>query len=250
LTIILDENSKISIFKFNLSEKKYVVKKIIIAIDGPAASGKSTTAKLVAAQLGYLHIDTGAMYRAMALKVLRNNISANDSKKIIELAKNTSVRLVSNGTKVKVVLDGEEVSEEIRLPEITNNVSAVSTVSEVRALMVSEQRAMGSNGGIVLEGRDIGTIVFPKAELKIFMLANERERAERRKKELVAKGVDITIDDLIKEILERDRIDSEREVSPLRKADDAVELDTTKLTIEQQVEFIVAKAKKIINSKP
>ena len=224
------------------------MKKIIIAIDGPAASGKSTTAKLVAAQLGYLHIDTGAMYRAMALKVLRSNISVHDSKKIADLAKVTSVRLVSNGIKVKVVLDGEEVSEEIRLPEVTNNVSAVSTVSEVRALMVKEQRAMGNDGGIVLEGRDIGTIVFPKAELKIFMLANERERAERRKKELVAKGVDITIDDLVKEILERDRIDSEREVSPLRKADDAIELDTTTLTIEQQVEFIVAKAKKIISA--
>ncbi len=224
------------------------MKKIIIAIDGPAASGKSTTAKLVAAELGYLHIDTGAMYRAMALKVLKNNIPVHDSKKISELAKVTSVKLVSNGIKVKVVLDGVEVSEEIRLPEVTNNVSAVSTISEVRALMVNEQRAMGNDGGIVLEGRDIGTIVFPKAELKIFMLANERERAERRKKELVAKGVDITTDDLVKEILERDKIDSEREVSPLRKANDAIELDTTKLTIEQQVEFIVAKAKKLISA--
>jgi cytidylate kinase len=242
----LEEDSKISIFRFNLSEKKYVVKKIIIAIDGPAASGKSTTAKLVAAQLGYLHIDTGAMYRAMALKVLKNKISAHDSIKVAELAKVTSVQLVSNGTKVKVVLDGEEVSEEIRLPEVTNNVSPVSTVFEVRALMVNEQRAMGKDGGIVLEGRDIGTIVFPKAELKIFMLANERERAERRKKELDLKGVVVKIDDLEKEILNRDRIDSEREVSPLRKADDAIELDTTKLTIQQQVEFIVAKAKKII----
>ncbi|HAP34586.1 MAG TPA: (d)CMP kinase [Bacteroidetes bacterium] len=223
------------------------MKKIIIAIDGPAASGKSTTAKLVAAELGYLHIDTGAMYRAMALKVLKNKISAHDSKKVAELAKVTSVRLVSNGAKVKVVLDGEEVSEEIRLPEVTNSVSPVSTVSEVRALMVNEQRAMGNDGGIVLEGRDIGTIVFPKAELKIFMLANERERAERRKKELIAKGVEITIDDLVKEIVERDRIDSEREVSPLCKAGDAIELDTTKLTIQEQVEFIVAKAKKIIS---
>jgi cytidylate kinase len=199
----LEEDSKISIFRFNLSEKKYVVKKIIIAIDGPAASGKSTTAKLVAAQLGYLHIDTGAMYRAMALKVLKNKISAHDSIKVAELAKVTSVQLVSNGTKVKVVLDGEEVSEEIRLPEVTNNVSPVSTVFEVRALMVNEQRAMGKDGGIVLEGRDIGTIVFPKAELKIFMLANERERAERRKKELDLKGVVVKIDDLEKEILNR-----------------------------------------------
>jgi cytidylate kinase len=241
----LEENSKISIFVFNLSEKKYVVKKIIIAIDGPAASGKSTTAKLVAAQLGYLHIDTGAMYRAMALKVLRNNISEHDSIKIADLAKVTSVRLISTGTKVNVVLDGKEVSEDIRLPEVTNIVSPVSTIAAVRDLMVKEQRAMGNEGGIVLEGRDIGTIVFPNAELKIFMLANERERAERRKKELEAKGVEITIEDLEKEILERDRIDSERTVSPLRKAEDAIELDTTRLTIEQQVEFIVTKAKEI-----
>ncbi len=241
----MEENSKISIFVFNLSEKKYVVKKIIIAIDGPAASGKSTTAKLVAAQLGYLHIDTGAMYRAMALKVLRNNISEHDSIKIADLAKVTSVRLISTGTKVNVVLDGKEVSEDIRLPEVTNIVSPVSTIAAVRDLMVKEQRAMGNEGGIVLEGRDIGTIVFPNAELKIFMLANERERAERRKKELEAKGVEITIEDLEKEILERDRIDSERTVSPLRKAEDAIELDTTRLTIEQQVEFIVTKAKEI-----
>jgi len=226
------------------------LKKIIIAIDGPAASGKSTTAKLVAAQLGYLHIDTGAMYRAMALKVLRNKIAPNDSEKVAALANNTTVRLVSNNGKVRVLLDGEEVSDEIRLPEVTNIVSPVSTVSEVRKLMVNEQRAMGNESGIVLEGRDIGTVVFPKAELKIFMLADARERALRRKKELDAKGVAVSLIELEKEILERDRIDSERAVSPLRKAEDAIELDTTSLSIKQQVEFIVAKAKNIINSKP
>jgi len=226
------------------------LKKIIIAIDGPAASGKSTTAKLVAAQLGYLHIDTGAMYRAMALKVLRNKIAPNDSEKVAALANNTTVRLVSNNGKVRVLLDGEEVSDEIRLPEVTNIVSPVSTVSEVRKLMVNEQRAMGNESGIVLEGRDIGTVVFPKAELKIFMLADARERALRRKKELDAKGVAVSLIELEKEILERDRIDSERAVSPLRKAEDAIELDTTSLSIKQQVEFIVAKAKSIINSKP
>lgn len=244
----MDEKSKLSILSFNLSEKNQVLKKIIIAIDGPAASGKSTTAKLVAAQLGYLHIDTGAMYRAMALKVIRTNISSHEIKKIAELAGNTTVRLVSNNGKVKVVLDGTEVSDEIRSPEVTNMVSPVSAVPEVRKLMVNEQRAMGSEGGIVLEGRDIGTIVFPNANLKIFMRADERERAVRRMKELVVKGVTITVEDLEKEIMERDRIDSERAVSPLRKAEDAIELDTTNLSIEQQVEFIVSKAKKIIAS--
>jgi len=224
------------------------LKKIIIAIDGPAASGKSTTAKLVAAQLGYLHIDTGAMYRAMALKVLQNKIASNDAIKIAELAKKTTVRLISYDEKVKVVLDGKEVSEEIRTPEVTHIVSPVSTIPEVRKLMVNEQQTMGKEGGIVLEGRDIGTVVFPNAELKVFMIANGRERAVRRKKEFELKGVSVSLDELEKEISERDRIDSERSVSPLRKAKDAIELDTTNLSIEQQVEFIVAKAQKIIST--
>ncbi|MBI2429525.1 MAG: (d)CMP kinase, partial [Ignavibacteriales bacterium] len=214
------------------------MKKIIIAIDGPAASGKSTTAKLVADQLGYLHIDTGAMYRAMALKVLRSKISPTDSASIARLASSTSVRLVHNSEnkqKLRVELDGHEVSDEIRLPEVTNIVSPVSTVQEVRALMVKEQRAMGKEGGIVLEGRDIGTVVFPNAELKIFMKADSHERALRRKKELDAKGVAVSLDQLEQEIADRDAIDSQREISPLRKADDAVEVDTTNLAIDQQV---------------
>ncbi len=222
------------------------MKKIIIAIDGPAASGKSTTAKQVASQLGYLHIDTGAMYRAMALKVLRSKIDPNDAARVASLAGTTTVRLMLRDGKVRVVLDGEEVSGEIRLPEVTNMVSAVSTVSEVRSLMVKEQRAMGNEGGIVLEGRDIGTVVFPNADLKIFMRADARERAVRRKKELATKGVEISIEELEKEILERDRIDSGRAVSPLTKAADAVELDTTHRSIEEQVNFIVEKARKII----
>jgi cytidylate kinase len=224
------------------------LKRIIIAIDGPAASGKSTTAKRVAAQLGYLHIDTGAMYRAMALKVLRNNIRPNDTEQVAALAEHTTVRLVPSNGKVNVVLDGQEVSDEIRLPAVTNMVSPVSTVSAVRTLMVKEQRAMGNDGGIVLEGRDIGTVVFPGAELKIFMVADARERAVRRRKELDEKGVAISIDALEQEILDRDKIDSERAVSPLRKADDAIEVNTTHMTIDEQVEFIVAKANAIINA--
>lgn len=222
------------------------MKKIIIAIDGPAASGKSTTAKQVAAELGYLHIDTGAMYRAMALKVLRRNIPPTDNEKVAALAEETTVRLVSINGKVRVILDGTEVNDEIRLQDVTNMVSPVSTVQAVRTLMVKEQRAMGRDGGIVLEGRDIGTVVFPNAQLKIFMLADPHERAVRRKKELEAKGVAVGLDALEQEILDRDKIDSEREVSPLRKADDAIEVDTTNMSIDQQVAFIVAKAKSII----
>ena len=222
------------------------MKKIIIAIDGPAASGKSTTAKQVAAELGYLHIDTGAMYRAMALKVLRRNIPPTDNEKVAALAEETTVRLVSINGKVRVILDGTEVNDEIRLPDVTNMVSPVSTVQAVRTLMVKEQRAMGRDGGIVLEGRDIGTVVFPNAQLKIFMLADPHERALRRKKELETKGVAVGLDALEQEILDRDKIDSEREVSPLRKANDAIEVDTTNMSIDQQVAFIVAKAKSII----
>lgn len=222
------------------------MKKIIIAIDGPAASGKSTTAKKVAAQLNYLHIDTGAMYRAMALKVLRNKIQSDDAEQITALAGKTSVRLVSQNGKIRVELDGKVVNDDIRLQEVSKIVSPVSTVPAVRKLMVQEQRAMGKDGGIVLEGRDIGTIVFPNAELKIFMLADERERAVRRKKELDAHGVAVSVETLEKELVERDKIDSERAVSPLRKASDAIELDTTHLSIDQQVEFIATKAKSLL----
>lgn len=225
------------------------MKKIIIAIDGPAASGKSTTAKLVAQRLGYLHIDTGAMYRAMALKVLRSNISPTDSASISQLARSTSIRLIAgndNASKVRLELDGREVSEDIRLPEVTNIVSPVSTIADVRTQMVKEQRAMGVNGGIVLEGRDIGTVVFPNAELKVYMIADPHERAQRRLKELESRHIDVTLEKLEQEILKRDDIDSHRDISPLKKADDAMELDTTHLTIEQQVEIIVSKAEEII----
>ncbi len=225
------------------------MKKIIIAIDGPAASGKSTTAKLVAAKLGYLHIDTGAMYRAMALKVLRTNISQFDETSIAKLVGVTSVSLQKNNSnKVDVLLDGEIVSDEIRLPEVTNIVSNVSAVPIVRTLMVQEQRMMGRNGGIVLEGRDIGTVVFPQAELKIYMIADARSRAERRMKEFEQKGISVSVDELEKEIRERDGIDSSRETSPLKKAEDAIELDTTNLTIDEQVNFIVEKGLARMNS--
>ena len=225
------------------------MKKIIIAIDGPAASGKSTTAKHVAKALGYLHIDTGAMYRAMALKVLRSNISPADSAAIAKLANSTSIRLIAPhefNAKVRIELDGVEVSDEIRSPEVTQIVSPVSTIAAVRSQMVNEQRAMGVHGGIVLEGRDIGTVVFPDAELKIFLIADTHERALRRRKDLERSHVDISIEQLERQIMERDAIDSHRDISPLKKADDAFELDTTHLTIEQQVDVIVRKAKEII----
>lgn len=221
-------------------------KKLVIAIDGPAASGKSTTAKLVAARLGYLHIDTGAMYRAFTLKLLRSGQDRFYSKKIATLADSTRIELLPDNGSLKVLLDGEDVTENIRSSEVTTAVSSVSAVREVRQAMVREQRRLGKGGGVVLEGRDIGTVVFPDAELKIFMVASIEARALRRQRELEAKGVTADLDTLIKEIRERDEKDSRREESPLRKADDAIVLDTSTMTIDEQVEFVVQKAKERI----
>jgi cytidylate kinase len=217
--------------------------KLVIAIDGPAASGKSTTAKLVARKLGYLHIDTGAMYRAITLKILRNGISEFLSKRISALLNETRVELVQENDSLKILLDGEDVTDAIRTPEVTTAVSSVSAVRIVRDAMVNEQRRMGAGGGVVLEGRDIGTVVFPDADLKIYMIATADARAERRQRELEAKGISTDIAVLKDEIQHRDKKDTTRDESPLRKADDAIELDTSNLTIEKQVEFIFNKAK-------
>jgi cytidylate kinase len=221
-------------------------KKLVIAIDGPAASGKSTTAKLVAARLGYLHIDTGAMYRAFTLKILRSGVDGFYSKKIASLAEATRIELQPDNGSLKVLLDGEDVTEQIRSPEVTTAVSSVSSVRDVRQALVKEQRRLGKDGGVVLEGRDIGTVVFPDADLKIFMVASIEARALRRQRELAAKGISTDLEALMREIRERDEKDSSREESPLRKADDAIVLDTTSLTIDEQVEFVVQKAQERI----
>ncbi|MGD1046267.1 MAG: (d)CMP kinase [Bacteroidota bacterium] len=229
--------------------RKDELKKITIAIDGPAASGKSTTAKLVAHKMGYLHIDTGAMYRAITLKALDEKIDLNDKKEIVHLAQTSAVRLeVEDGT-TKVFLDGTEVTKRIRTQLVNRSVSTVSSYTGVRDVMVQEQQQIAASGGVVLEGRDIGTVVLPKAELKIFMVASVEERARRRKKDLAQVGIEAHQDDLIKEIAARDQKDSTREVSPLRKAPDAIELDTSHLTIEEQVDFILKRAKEIIREK-
>ncbi|HXG38274.1 MAG TPA: (d)CMP kinase [Bacteroidota bacterium] len=221
-------------------------KKIVIAIDGPAASGKSTTAKLVAERLGYLHIDTGAMYRAITLKVVEEKIPLDAVDRIQTLAERTNIRLERRNGQHRVFLDGRDVTEAIRSPEVTKRVSLISSYPPVRAVMVREQRRMAEAGGVVLEGRDIGTVVLPNADLKIFMTADVAERARRRKKELEQAGVGVDEQTLRVEIEERDRRDSTREASPLRKAPDAIVLDTSNLTVEQQVDFIVQRAKEII----
>ncbi len=223
------------------------MKKIIIAIDGPAASGKSTTAKLVAERLNYLYIDTGAMYRAIAWCVLHEKIDPENEKVVAELAQKVSVKLeYDHNRSLKVYIDGHDVTLEIRRPNVTKAVSPVSSYPEVRKVLVAQQRVLGKDGGVVLDGRDIGTVVFPNAELKIFMVANARIRAERRAREFAEQGISIDLKTLEDEIIYRDKYDSLRVTSPLRKADDAIELDTSSRSIDEQVAFVLEKAKAIL----
>jgi cytidylate kinase len=219
---------------------------LIIAIDGPAASGKSTTAKLVAQKLGYLYIDTGAMYRALTLKALRENTDLEDEEALTQLAQNTHIELKKENERFLTFLDGEDVSDEIREPNVSRNVSIVCMPKGVRQRMVTLQRKMGKSGSVVLEGRDIGTVVFPHADLKIYMIASIETRAQRRIKDLEANGHAVDIEELKEEIRRRDEQDSQRTNSPLKKAVDAYLLDTTHLSIEQQVATIVEKAREIM----
>ncbi len=210
-------------------------KGIIIAIDGPTASGKSTTAKQVAARLGYTHLNTGAMYRAFALMVRRRDHHGHDPARVHELLSQAEIGFDEKGN---ILLNGVDVSREILEPDIALLASELSTLADVRAKMVEKQRELGSDGGVVLEGRDIGTVVFPDAELKIFLIADASVRAERREIEFERLGTQIPLEELRQQIEERDKRDRERTISPLRKAPDAIELDTTRLTIEAQVERV------------
>lgn len=223
------------------------MRKIIIAIDGPAGSGKSTTARLLAQKLGYLYIDTGAMYRAVTLFWLRSGLPL-ESSYIESILPEIMLELKHEGNNLYVYLNGIDVTKEIRTPEVTQYVSPISAIPSVREFLVNLQREYGKDGGVVLDGRDIGTVVFPNAHLKVFLTADINERVRRRLQELKEKGFDVDALDVRKQILERDRIDSSRENSPLRKAEDAILLDNTNLTIDEQVQKIYELAKKIIES--
>ena len=196
-----------------------------------------------------MHVDTGAMYRAVTLKVLRGGVAPADSGRISELLGSTHVALRREGDTTRVLLDGEDVTAEIRTPEVTRAVSVVSRHRAVRDAMVREQRRMGAEGGIVLEGRDIGTVVFPDADLKFFMIAGIEARARRRGEELRAGGISPDLDGLADEIRERDTLDSTRKESPLKKADDAIEIDTSDLTIEEQVRVVVEKVRSVMEGR-
>lgn len=213
--------------------------KPIIAIDGPAASGKSTTARKVAEKLGLLYIDTGAMYRAMTLKVLRRFGSDFTDNNVAEILNDTDIKLLPNDSETTVRLDGEDVSHLIRTPEVSANVSRVSAIPMVRKRLVALQRQMSGNGGVVMDGRDIGTIVFPDADMKIYLDASLEQRARRRQIELESQGVETSLQEQIETLTARDRYDSTRDYSPLVRADDAVVIDTSEMSIAEQVRTIV-----------
>lgn len=212
-----------------------------IAIDGPAGAGKSTVARLVAKRLGYLYIDTGAMYRAVTLKALRYGMDLEDHIKLAELASNISIKLKA-GTegKLTVLMDGEDVTQEIRLPSVSNSVSLVARVPAVRRKLIELQRDMAREGGVVMEGRDIGKVVLPDARIKIFLTAATGERARRRWKELTDKGIRVGQQQVEDEINNRDFIDTSREIDPLAPAPDAVIIDSTSYTVDGVVNLIVS----------
>lgn len=228
-----------------------MTKKIIIAIDGFSSTGKSTLAKQLANHLGYIYVDTGAMYRAVAYFAMQHGyISKNFFDKDLLIQALDSIKLQfkynQNLAFAEMFLNDENVEQQIRTIEVSSFVSRVAEISEVRAMLVQQQQEMGTESGIVMDGRDIGTVVFPKAELKIFMTASASTRAQRRYEELVSKNPDITFDEVLQNVEERDYIDTHRDDSPLVKADDAVEIDNSYLTISEQFEIVLELVSEII----
>lgn len=210
-----------------------------IAIDGPAGAGKSTIAKKIAKTLGFIYIDTGAMYRAIALYLLRNNINENNEEEINKACNNISITISYHDNVQQVFLNGENVNELIRTEEVSKMASKSSVNKDIRMKLVELQRKMAEKDNVIMDGRDIGTYVLPNADLKIFLTADAKERANRRYKELTLKGIPCNLDEIEQDIIERDKRDMTREFAPLKKADNAVLIDTSHLTIEQVVDAIV-----------
>lgn len=210
------------------------MKEFIVTVDGPAGSGKSTIAKIIAKKYGFTYLDTGAMYRMIALYALENSIDLQDSKAIETMLKNTKLDIVGN----QFFLNGKDVSDEIRTPRVSAIVSPVSTIKEVRVKLVDLQREISKGKSVILDGRDIGTVVFPSGDVKIYLVASPEERAKRRLKEYEEKGVEADYESVLASIKERDFIDSTRKESPLKKAEDAHEIDSSTMSIDEVVEVI------------
>lgn len=223
------------------------ISKIRIAIDGPAAAGKSTVAKKVAEKLSIVYIDTGAMYRALTLKTIRNQIDKENEQEIISILHDTSIELKHSDSNQSILLDNEDVSTEIRSQEVSNTVSYIAKHKLVREEMVKRQKTLADNISVVMDGRDIGTHVLPTAEVKIFLIASVDERANRRHQENIKKGFPSNLEKLKMEIKERDERDINRETSPLIQAEDAIAIDTTHLSIEEVVEKILAEVNRYLH---
>jgi len=220
---------------------------LIIAIDGPAGAGKSTVARIIAHKLGFLYIDTGAMYRALTLKIMQEKIDIKDNQRIVKMAVSSRIELTNKADgSINVFLDGRDVSKEIREPRISQIVSDIAKIKEVREEMLKLQKKLGEHNNAVLDGRDIGTVVFPEADRKFYIDARVGERVKRRYKELKELGQDITMKDVDADLSKRDKIDSTRQYAPLKKAQDAIYIDTTHMTIEEVVNRIY---QKLINKK-
>ncbi|MDP2938106.1 MAG: (d)CMP kinase [Candidatus Omnitrophota bacterium] len=214
---------------------------MIIAIDGPAGAGKSTVARIIAQKLGFLYIDTGAMYRALTLKALERKIDVNDTAALIEMARSTNIDLINNpDSSLKILLDARDVTGSIRQPSITRLVSDIAKIKGIREVMLGLQRRLGRLRDSVLDGRDIGTVVFPDADKKFYIDAEFEERVKRRYKELKELGQNITPEDIENDLKNRDNIDSTREFAPLKRAEDAIYIDTTNLTIEEMVNKVLS----------
>jgi cytidylate kinase len=223
-------------------------KNIVVAIDGYSSCGKSTLAKALAKKLHFIYVDSGAMYRAVTLYFLRNNVDQGDISQVAEALKNIHLNFHSRDYETHITLNDEEVSEEIRQMPVSDNVSAVSAIHDVRVEMVKQQQRMGKSKNIVMDGRDIGTAVFPHADVKIFMTADPKVRAERRYKEMSGKNPNITLEEVFKNIANRDYQDTTRKESPLVRADDAIILDNTNLTPQQQLDFALDRIHPLITN--
>jgi cytidylate kinase len=213
-------------------------KKLIITIDGPAGSGKSTTAKSLSKNLGYIYLDTGAMYRAIALYVLNQNIDPENTEKVVRSLSDIHIELKYNNQQQQTYLNGFDVSDAIRSPEVTKAVSPVSAMKDVRTFLVRQQQLIAKDGGYIVDGRDAGTVIFPGADIKFFLTAAVEERARRRMKDLELQHIQVSIGDMIAEINRRDQYDQNRAESPLRKAEGAIEIDNTHLPLDEQVELM------------